>query len=219
MPHPPSLGFLGGQGQSRVSAPGGAQCSPSKPGARPLSRNGLRANQPRVMPRRETTVAGNQGQGSGHNGAIVGLQSVDFQAAVLHPPFLLLPIPAPCQEVIQTHCLLFSLRPKEAAFRILPQTREAGRPRAWSVTSTRWRQSTALLRAGGEAGAGADLGEGGPSTSCFIQKTKSDYIFPHLYSETTGTWSLKANGKTAVNNSTFLDGEESRTETSLLWKS
>lgn len=29
-------------------------------------------------------------------------------------------IPAPCQEVTQTHCLLFSLRPKEAAFQILP---------------------------------------------------------------------------------------------------
>lgn len=63
-------------------------------------------------------VAGNQGQGPGHNGAIVGLQSVDFQAAVPHPPLILLPIPAPCQEFTQTYCLLFGLRPKEAAFRI-----------------------------------------------------------------------------------------------------
>lgn len=75
---------------------------------------GLRANQTRAMPRREMRVAGNQGQGPGHNGAIVGLQSVDFQAAVPHPPSILLPIPAPCQEVTQT----YGLRPEEAAFRI-----------------------------------------------------------------------------------------------------
>ena len=66
-----------------------------QPRALPLSCRGLRANQTRVMPHREVRVAGNQGQGLRHNGAIVSLQSVDFQAAVPHPASLLLPIPAP----------------------------------------------------------------------------------------------------------------------------
>lgn len=115
-------GFPRGTGPVAHLGHRGAHCSVSSPGARPLSRSGLRANQTRVMPRREMRVAGNQGQGLGHNGAIVGLQSVDFQAAVPHPPSLPLPIPAPYQEVTQSYCLLSGLRSKKAAFRILPQT-------------------------------------------------------------------------------------------------
>lgn len=84
----------GALGWSHVSVLG-PHCSGSSLGARPLSRGRLWANQTRVMPRREMRVAGNQGQGPGHNGAIVGLLSVDFQAAVPHPPSLLLHIPAP----------------------------------------------------------------------------------------------------------------------------
>lgn len=76
----------------------------------------------------EMRVAGNQGQGPGHNEAIVGLQSVDFQAAVPHPPSLLLPTPDPCQEVTQIACLLISLRPKGAAFWVLPLEAPAGPP-------------------------------------------------------------------------------------------
>lgn len=116
-------GFPRGTGPLARLSSRGAHCSVSSPGARPLSRSGLRANQTRAMPRREMRVAGNQGQGPGYNGAIVGLQSVDFQAAVPHPPSLMLPIPAPCQEVTQTYCLLVGLRPKEAAFRIFPRDR------------------------------------------------------------------------------------------------
>lgn len=121
LPYAPSLGFPGGLGRSHVSVLGEPIARSPAPGARPLSRSALRANQTRVMPRREMRVAGNQGQGPGHNGAIVGLQSVDFQAAVPHPSSILLPTPAPCQEVTQTCCLLFGLRPKEAAFGILPR--------------------------------------------------------------------------------------------------
>lgn len=126
LPHPPPLDFQGGTGLVARLSPRGAHCWLSCPRTRPLSRSGLRANQTGVMPRREMRVAGNQGQGPGHNGAIVGLQSVDFQAAVPHPPSLLLSIPASCQEVTQTYCLLFSLRPKEAAFRIRPWKPDLG---------------------------------------------------------------------------------------------
>ena len=204
MPHPPALGFPAGQDQSCVSVPAGAQRSPFSPGARPLSLNGLRANQPRVMPRRETTAAGNQGQGPGHNGAIVGLQSVDFQAAVPHPPSLLPPNPAPCQEVTQTHCLLFSLRPKEAAFRILPKTREAGRPRAGacSVHQVAIEHRTSE---GGQPGQGPALnhpsGRGGTQHFLFYPKNQvalllsltftlrsPDLKFQGLFSQQTAKW-------------------------------
>lgn len=133
------------------------------------------------MPRRETTAAGNQGQGPGHNGAIVGLQSVDFQAAVPHPPKLLPPILAPCQEVTQTYCLLFNLRPKAAAFRILPQTREAGRPRAEAcyVHQVAIEHRTSE---GGQRGQGPALnhpsGRGGTQHFLFYPKNQVALCFP-----------------------------------------
>lgn len=134
-----------------TARPGRSACLGIQPRGRPLSWSELRANQNVLMPRRGMRVAGNQGQGPGHNGAIVGLQSVDFQAAVSST---LAPSPHP-RPLPGSHPNLrppFSLCAKEAALGILSQTGEAGSARAWSVTSTRWRQSTALPRAGREPG-------------------------------------------------------------------
>lgn len=106
-PRPPSLGFLG-DWAGRTSRPSGSPLLGVQPQARrPLSRSGLRANQTWEM-----RVAGNQGQGPGHNGAIVGLQSVDLQAAVPHPPALLPPIPAPYREVAKTGGLPLGSHPR-----------------------------------------------------------------------------------------------------------
>lgn len=68
---------------------------PSAPGPAPgplVSPSGLRANQPGVMPRRRHSARQKSGgQGPGHNGAIVGLQSVDFQPS--SSPSTLAPFP------------------------------------------------------------------------------------------------------------------------------
>lgn len=103
MPGLPSLGFLGGLA-SRTSRPSRspepvARC-PARGPPTVAERAPGQSDPGDATP--EMRVAGNQGQGPGHNGAIVGLQSVDFQAAVPHPPSLLLPIPTPCQEVTKT---------------------------------------------------------------------------------------------------------------------
>lgn len=116
-------------------------------------------------------VAGNQGQGPGHNEAIVGPQSVDFQAAVPHAPLsLLLPTSAPCREVTQTSCGFISLCAESGA---LDPTRGVGvrPPYAVYAPTTRWRQSTAVWTGGdrkeGDSCSNAS-GRGGLGLSCFI---------------------------------------------------
>lgn len=181
MPRLPSLGFLGGLA-SRTSRPSRSPLLGVQPGARPLSRSALRANQTRVMLRRGMRVAGNQGQGPGHNGAIVGLQSVDFQAAVPHPPSLLLPIPTPCQEVTKTSAPLAA---SAEGSRISDPTQDregwAARCMVCYVHQVATEHHTSEVREGGKGRAAQSLirAWGGPCPFCSIQKTKSDYTFPH----------------------------------------
>lgn len=181
LPHLPSLGFLGGLA-SRTSRPSRSPLLAVQPRARPLSRSGLQANQTRVMLRREMRVAGNQGQGPGHNGDIVGLQSVDFQAAVPHPPSLLLPIPAPCQEVTKTSAP-FSASAEGS--RISAPTQDG---EGWTapcmvcyVHQVAAEHHTSELGERGKGRAAQSLirAWGGPCPFSFIQKHKSDYTFPH----------------------------------------
>lgn len=127
-----------------------------------------------VMPRRETTAAGNQGQGPGHNGAIVGLQSVDFQAAVPHPPSPP-PFPPPCQEVTQTPLPPFGPPPEGSSIPD-PKFRPA-RPGAGSRVGACYVHQVATEHCtseGGRRGPGAGAqspirASGHSSTSCFIQ--------------------------------------------------
>lgn len=122
----PALGFPGTPA-SRVSRPSESPLPGVQPGGPPTVAEPTPGQSDPGDATPEMRVAGNQGQGPGHNGAIVGLQSVDFQAAVPYPPSLLLPTPDPCQEVTQTASLLISLGPKEAAFWVLPLEAPTGR--------------------------------------------------------------------------------------------
>lgn len=142
------------------------------------------ANQTRAMPRREMRVAGNQGQGPGHNGAIVGLQSVDFQAAVPHPPSLLLHIPAPLPGSYPN--LLPPFLPPPEGNRIPDPTPNGGGRAAPCMAYYAHQVATEHYTSEGEGSNGrpgdrsiTDQGVGLPCPSCFIQKTKLDYIFLH----------------------------------------
>lgn len=142
--------------------------SGSSLGARPLSRGRLRANQTRAMPRRARTGPGSQGQGPGHNGAVVGLQ----EAAVPRPPSLPLHSPAPPPGGDPDQRLLRGPRPEETAFRTRPQAREARPGRRRPPGGDRAPPSRG--RGGRRRAASLDRrsGRGLPCPSCLIPKNQ-----------------------------------------------
>lgn len=141
----------------------------------------------------EMRVAGNQGQGPGHNGAIVGLQSVDLQAAAPHPPALL-PSPAPHQGVAKNHGL-----PRGP-------TRDgegrAARCMAWSVHQVATEHRTSEVGVGGQGRAAPPLtGAGGdPALSAFSKKPGQITRFLTLHSELPEIWNLKGTSRSKRQN-------------------
>lgn len=145
-------------------------------------------------------VAGNQGQGSGHNGAIVGLQSVDFQAAVPFPPSLLLTPPSARKS--PKPAFLRASAPRDS---ILAATQGA-RPSHYLILPPGGDRTPHFRERGARQGPQLSLILAGDSALPVLfqsDKTQSNSLSFAFYCEVKGPWDFKTSCFRTRQNGTF----------------